>query len=153
MFLCDTWTGIVKTTDVDTYYHDGKHDDTSKATVESLVHRLGVAEHVQLLQGIFPEDTGHVAEGHQFRLIHIDVDVYQSCVDVFEWAWPRLSAGGAVVFDDYGCPATPGVTKFVDGLKRHAGPHPRAQPQRPRHPVQALRKAEVSASASGVPIS
>src|SRR3954452_4358622 len=41
VFLCDTWTGIVKTTDVDTYYHDGKHDDTSKATVEALVRRLG----------------------------------------------------------------------------------------------------------------
>ena len=34
---------------------------------------------------------------------------------MFEWAWPRLSAGGAVVFDDYGFPASPGVTKFVDG--------------------------------------
>ena len=104
------------------------------------MRRLGVEDRVQLLQGIFPEDTGPVGRGHEFRLVHVDVDVYQSCVDVFEWAWPRLSAGGAVVFDDYGCPATPGVTKFVDGLKGMQDRIARAQPQRPRDPVQALRK-------------
>ena len=28
--------------------------------------------------------------------------------------WPRLAPGGVVVFDDYGFPACPGVTRFVD---------------------------------------
>jgi O-methyltransferase len=113
-FLCDTWTGVVKTSEVDTYYHDGKHDDTSRQVVEQLVRRMGLADRVRLLQGIFPDDTGAAAEDHAFRLVHIDVDVYQSASDVFAWAWPRLSAGGVVVFDDYGCPATPGVPRFVD---------------------------------------
>jgi O-methyltransferase len=113
-FLCDTWTGIVKTGEVDTYYHDGKHDDTSKAIVEKLVRRMGLADRVRLLQGIFPDDTGSAAEDHVFRLVHIDVDVYQSAFDVFAWAWPRLSPGGVVVFDDYGFPATPGIARFVD---------------------------------------
>ena len=27
VYLCDTWAGVVKTGDVDTYYRDGKHDD------------------------------------------------------------------------------------------------------------------------------
>jgi len=49
-----------------------------------------------------------------FRLCHCDVDVYQSAKDVFDWAWERLSPGGLAVFDDYGFPACPGVTKFVD---------------------------------------
>ena len=34
--------------------------------------------------------------------MHIDVDVYDSARDTLEWAWPRLSVGGVVVFDDYG---------------------------------------------------
>jgi O-methyltransferase len=113
VFLCDTWTGVVKTGAVDTYYHDGKHDDTSRATVERLVDRLRLTN-VELLHGIFPDDTGDRVADETFRLAHIDVDVYQSAKDVFEWVWPRLSEGGVAVFDDYGCPATPGVTDFVN---------------------------------------
>jgi O-methyltransferase len=114
VYLCDTWEGIVKTGDVDIYYHDGKHDDTSKATVEQLVARMGVADRVRLLQGIFPEDTADQVETDAFRLVHIDVDVYQSARDVFDYAWDRLSENGIVVFDDYSCAATPGVTQFVN---------------------------------------
>jgi O-methyltransferase len=113
VYLCDTWEGVVKTGPADIYYHDGKHDDTSRATVERLIASMGLTN-VSLLQGIFPDDTaGEVAED-RFRFVHIDVDVYQSAKDVFAWAWPRLSDGGIVVFDDYGCPATPGVTSFVN---------------------------------------
>lgn len=111
--LCDTWEGVVKTGEVDTYYRDGKHDDTSRAIVEELVRRLGLTN-VELLQGIFPDQTGDRIADRTFRLVHVDVDVYQSAKDVFEWAWPRLSVGGVAVFDDYGCAACPGVTRFVD---------------------------------------
>jgi O-methyltransferase len=114
--LCDTWEGIVKTGPADIYYHDGKHDDTSKETVERLVASMRLTN-VELLQGIFPEDTGNALAARRFRLVHIDVDVYKSAKDVFQWAWPRLERSGVVVFDDYGCPATPGVTKFVDEMK------------------------------------
>jgi O-methyltransferase len=113
VFLCDTWEGIVKTGPTDIYYHDGKHDDTSKEIVEQLVRRMNLGN-VQLLQGIFPDDTADQVSDRSFRLAHIDVDVYQSAKDVFDWAWPRLSAGGVAVFDDYGFPATPGVTQLVN---------------------------------------
>jgi O-methyltransferase len=113
VFLCDTWQGVVKTGPIDMYYRDGKHNDTSRAIVEALIRKLGLTN-VELLQGIFPDDTGAEVADQKFRLCHIDVDVYQSASDVFDWAWPRLSPGGVVVFDDYGCPACPGVTRFVD---------------------------------------
>lgn len=113
VFLCDTWEGIVKTGPTDIYYHDGKHDDTSKEIVERLVTEMGLTR-VHLLQGIFPDDTGAAVAQRQLRLAHIDVDVYQSAKDVFDWAWPRLSPGGVAVFDDYGFPATPGVTQLVN---------------------------------------
>ena len=67
-----------------------------------------------LLQGIFPDDTAAAIAAERFRLCHCDVDVYRSAKDVFDWVWPRLASGGVVVFDDYGFPACPGVTKFVD---------------------------------------
>jgi O-methyltransferase len=113
VYLCDTWEGVVKTGPADIYYRDGKHDDTSKGIVEALVGRMGL-RNVTLLQGIFPEDTADQVTADQLRLVHVDVDVYQSAKDVFEWAWPRLPAGGVAVFDDYGFPACPGVTQFVD---------------------------------------
>lgn len=113
VFLCDTWEGVVKSGPSDIYYRDGKHDDSSRETVERLLVRLGLAN-VQLLQGTFPEATGAQLADRNFRLCHVDVDVYQSAADVFDWAWPRLSSGGVVVFDDYGFPACPGVTQFVD---------------------------------------
>jgi O-methyltransferase len=113
VYLCDTWEGVVKTTDVDTYYRDGKHDDTSLDIVTRLVGELGLTN-VTTLQGIFPDDTANQIEADVLRLAHIDVDVYQSAKDVFDWVWPRLSPHGVVVFDDYGFPACPGVAKFVD---------------------------------------
>ncbi len=33
---------------------------------------------------------------------------------MLDWVWPRLSSQGVVVFDDYGFPACPGITRFVD---------------------------------------
>jgi O-methyltransferase len=120
VYLCDTWEGVVKTTDVDTYYRDGKHDDTSREIVERLVVDMGLS-HVELLQGIFPDDTAdRIADDQRFRLCHCDVDVYQSALDVLEWVWPRLETGGMVVFDDYGFPACPGVTKLVDEQRMRA---------------------------------
>ena len=117
VYLCDTWEGVVKTGPQDIYYHDGKHDDTSKATVEALVAQMGLTN-VALLQGVFPDDTAAQLSDGTFRLVHVDVDVYQSAKDVFDWAWPRLSSGGVAVFDDYGFPACPGVTRFVDEQRR-----------------------------------
>src|SRR5207302_1843448 len=43
VYLSDTWKGVVKTGPIDTYYRDGKHDDTSHGIVESLVTRLGLS--------------------------------------------------------------------------------------------------------------
>jgi O-methyltransferase len=113
VYLCDTWRGVVKTGPVDTYYDDGKHEDASPEMVERLAAQLGL-RNVQLLQGVFPDETGDRIADRRFRMCHCDVDVYRSARDVLEWVWPRLSPGGVVAFDDYGFPACPGVTKLVD---------------------------------------
>ncbi len=117
VYLCDTWKGMVKSGAADPYYKDGKHDDTSKEIVRTLVEDRLRLSNVTLLQGIFPDDTGAEVTSEQLRLVHIDVDVYQSALDVLDWAWPRVPVGGVVVFDDYGCAATPGVTQLVNELR------------------------------------
>ena len=119
VYLCDTWEGVVKTGALDTYYRDGKHDDTSLGIVERLLADMRL-DRVECLQGIFPDDTGDKVADQTFRLCHIDVDVYQSAKDVLDWVWPRLSPQGMVVFDDYGFPACPGITQFVDEQRMQA---------------------------------
>jgi O-methyltransferase len=113
LFLCDTFSGVVKAGDADPVYVGGEHADTSEGVVRDLLARLDVAN-ARILRGIFPDETAAGLEGERFRLCHIDVDVYQSAKDVADWIWPRLSVGGAIVYDDYGIAPTAGVTRFVD---------------------------------------
>ena len=111
-FLCDTFQGVVKAGDGDPNYEGGEHADTSREMVQQLLDRTG--GRARILQGMFPEDTGHLLADRQFRFCHIDVDVYQGAKDISAWVWPRLVPGGIVVYDDYGFLATGGVTKWVN---------------------------------------
>ncbi len=114
VYLCDTFTGVVKAGENDSAYQGGEHADTTMQCVQTLLHdRLGL-DNFRILQGIFPDDTAHLVEKPRFRLSHIDVDVYQSARDVVEWLWDRLIIGGMVVYDDYGFRTTPGITRYVN---------------------------------------
>lgn len=112
VFLCDTFTGVVKSGEHDPYYEDGKHADAGADQVRALL--AAVDAPATVLTGIFPEETGDAVTAAAIRLCHIDVDVYASARDVLAWVWPRLPVGGVVVFDDYGFASCPGVTRLVD---------------------------------------
>ncbi len=115
VYLADTFQGVVKAGEKDTNYVGGEHADTSIDVVRGLLAELGL-DNVQLLQGIFPEETqGSVAGG--IALLHCDVDVYASARDVVEWAFPRLAVGSVLVFDDYGFHGCEGVTTFCEELR------------------------------------
>jgi O-methyltransferase len=113
VFLCDTFTGVVKTGSRDTIYKDGMHADTSAEIVKQLLTECALSNAI-VLQGVFPEETAGQIEDRRLRFCHIDVDVYQSSKDICEWVWPRLVSGGIVLFDDYGMRGTEGVQRFVN---------------------------------------
>ncbi len=115
LYLADTFAGVVKAGERDTYYTGGEHANTSPEIVRELLRNAGV-EGVELLVGIFPDDSGHAIDQKRLSLCHIDVDVYQSARDCFEWAWPRMVSGGVVVFDDYGFYGCEGVTTYVEEI-------------------------------------
>ena len=119
VFLCDTFAGVVKAGAQDGDYTGGEHSDTSANIVKKLVAQLEL-EDVQILEGIFPDETAHLVDLAHFRLCHIDVDVYESAREVFEWCWERLSVGGLVVFDDFGFHDCGGVTRLVTELAARA---------------------------------
>lgn len=112
VWLCDTFAGVVKAGEADPSYRGGEHKDTSPDHVRDLATGMGLAN-VEILKGIFPEETSHRLGERPIRLCHIDVDVYRSAKDILEWVWPRLPHGGVVVFDDYGFASTAGVTRLV----------------------------------------
>jgi len=123
VYLADTFEGVVKAGDADPWYRDGEHADTSPTIVADLAATLGVD--VEILVGIFPDDTEERIRERRFRLVHIDVDVYRSAREVLEWAWPRLSTFGVVVWDDYGAFECEGVAQLGRELFALDLPHVR----------------------------
>jgi O-methyltransferase len=113
VFLCDTFAGVVHAGAEDPIYAGGEHGDTSTELVESLVNYLGL-DNVQLLVGTFPDETGQGIEDRQFKLCHLDVDVYASTKTSAEWVWSRLVPGGVIVVDDYGGDGMDGVRQAVN---------------------------------------
>ena len=120
VFLCDTFQGVVNAGAQDSVYQGGEHADTSIAMVSQLMDRLQL-DNTRILAGIFPDQTGDVIADLRFALCHIDVDVYQSARDSFNWVWSRLEPGGVVVFDDYGFANCDGVTKLVNDYHDYPG--------------------------------
>ena len=120
VYLCDTFSGVVKAGAADLRYKGGEHADTSRKMVEELVFDRLKLKNVRILQGIFPDETAAMIEDRHnlFRLCHVDVDVYQSAKDIVEWMWTRMAVGGMVVFDDYGTCGCEGITKLVNEQAR-----------------------------------
>jgi O-methyltransferase len=115
IFLADTFSGVVKAGADDTVYSGGEHADTSIDIVSQLFNKLNLLNY-KLLEGIFPEQTAISLEG-KIAFLHCDVDVYSSAKGVVEWTIPRLSTGGAIIFDDYGFSGCEGVTRLVNELR------------------------------------
>lgn len=113
VFLADTFSGVVKAGPKDDYYRGGEHANTSSELVRAFLDQQSIAN-AELLQGVFPEDTGESIADRTFSFCHIDVDVYQSAHDSLEWVWPRMANGGIVVYDDYGFYGCEGVTRHVN---------------------------------------
>ena len=113
VYLCDTFTGVVKAGVRDEFYKGGEHGDTSPQVVEELISGMKL-DNVKLLEGTFPDQTGYEIEHLQFRFCHIDVDVYQSAHDIMDWIWGKMVHGGIVVYDDYGFLPCDGITQYVN---------------------------------------
>ena len=102
VFLCYTFAGVVKAGVKDSTYKGGEHADTSRQAVEELIFTRMNLDNVEILEGIFPDQTGHRVEDLRFRFCHVDVDVYESAKDIVDWIWDKMVPGGIMVYDDYG---------------------------------------------------
>ena len=82
---------------------------------------------VNFYPGFFPATAAPVQQ-NSFCFVHIDVDIYQSVIDCCVFYYPRLPAGGALVFDAYGDLSCPGARQAVEEFFAERPEQPRYLP-------------------------
>lgn len=89
-----------------------KHDLSSpeQRATQNLAQHKG---RFTLYKGWIPERFSAVAS-RTFSFVHVDVDLYEPTKESYEFFWPRLSPGGAILCDDYGSLNCPGARKAAD---------------------------------------
>lgn len=116
LYLCDTFSGVVKTSEKDNFYKGGEHGDVDFERVMKLFLSYD-KKNIQILKGIFPDKTSKDINSKElFKLCHIDVDAYASAKDIFEWVWPKTIRNGYIIFDDYGFASCEGITRLVNEI-------------------------------------
>jgi O-methyltransferase len=84
--------------------------------VLKLIQQLDVGD-VRILKGIFPDKFVDAMGNSIFSFVHVDVDVNRSARDIMSFAWPRLSVGGLVVFDDFGFDTCDGIAQLISNYR------------------------------------
>lgn len=86
----------------------------SLSTGEEIVAaNLNAFHNIHIHKGWIPNKFADV-ENVTFKLVHIDVDLYQPTLDSLKFFYPRLQSGGVIVLDDYGFLTCPGAYKAAN---------------------------------------
>lgn len=88
-----------------------------KTSEEILRLNLSEFKSIHILKGWIPDRFPEVSH-LKFRLVHIDVDLYQPTMDSLQFFYPRLNPGGMIVMDDYGFENYPGPYKAAESFMR-----------------------------------
>lgn len=108
--LFDTFSGMPETDSSIDKHSAGDFADTS---IEAVKQVVGEAPYIDYRRGVVPETfTG--LESARVAFAHIDLDIYPAILAACEFIYPRLAAGGFMIFDDYGFHSCPGARKAVD---------------------------------------
>ncbi len=94
---------------------DGSYWRAGGLRAEEAVARANLAEFssMNFHKGWIPARFGEVAD-RRFSFVHIDVDLLEPTRASVEFFYPRVSAGGMIVCDDYGFWTCPGARKAMD---------------------------------------
>lgn len=122
LHLFDTFEGMPESANADNSSHKkGDFGDTSLDHVKSI---LTGRTFVTFNPGYIPK-TLQAVQDRKFAMVHIDVDLYQSTRDAFEFFYPRVSPGGVMVCDDYGAPA------YIEAARRAVDEFFKDKPEKP----------------------
>lgn len=105
----------------------GLFGDVDVAEIRAFMDANGVGNSVEMIEGWFADTIG-VIDDRRLALCHIDADCYESVKLALERAWPRMTPGGYVIFDDYLAPMCPGATIAVEEFFARRREKPRMTP-------------------------
>ncbi|MCU7936929.1 MAG: TylF/MycF family methyltransferase [Candidatus Thiodiazotropha sp. (ex Dulcina madagascariensis)] len=116
IFLFDSFEGLsepiandeVSSPDI----HTWKKGDLI-ATEKELRKNLSDFNNIHIMKGWIPDRFPEV-ESHQFRFVHIDVDLYEPTLQSIEFFYPRLVNNGVIIMDDYGYKTCPGAYRAAN---------------------------------------
>ncbi len=114
--LFDSFAGLSEPGERDTtapdvhFSWEGGDMSTPEAIIRS---NLQGFDNVSIYKGWIPERFKEV-ENETFRLVHIDVDLYEPTRDSIGFFYPRMNPGGIMVLDDYGYTSCPGAYRAVN---------------------------------------
>ena len=90
-----------------------REGDFKQTSLDRVKKTVGVDKFIIYKEGWIP-DTFAGMDDVRFCFAHIDLDLYQSITDCLDFTYPRTSAGGVLVFDDYGHASCPGARQAVE---------------------------------------
>jgi SAM-dependent methyltransferase len=116
----------------------------SREHLEEVIELFEMQQEIVIYEGDVAETLPRVLTENQalrFSFIYCDVDLYKPTVDILDNVHERLSAGGLLVFDEYGWDEFPGETLAVDEfLRAHPGAYETQYLPDTRQPTLALKK-------------
>ena len=89
---------------------------------EKLKGTLKQFENIEVFKGWIPDRFTEVSD-NVFKLVHLDVDLYQPTLDCLTFFYPRMTSGGVIVMDDYGFLTCPGAHKAADEYMKDKTEH------------------------------
>jgi hypothetical protein len=69
---------------------------------------------VKVVPGYFEDTLPSILEDRSFCFVHLDCDIYSSYQTCLPLLYPRLVAGGIMLFDEYRSSVWPGATQAID---------------------------------------
>ncbi len=125
VWLADSFEGLPPP-DADHFPADsGDRHHTRDALAVSLeqvqenFRRYGLLDdNVRFVKGWF-KDTLQLVQAERFAVVRLDGDMYESTIQGLEALYPRLSPGGFLIVDDYGC--LPQCRQAVDDYRKAQG--------------------------------
>lgn len=111
IYLFDTFEGLPQTNEFDNYHRKGDFGDTS---FEGVCALFGDSPNVSVYKGCFPQENSQIIADNKFKLVHLDVDTYQSHKECLEFFHDKMMPKGIIVFDDYSTPSCLGAKKAID---------------------------------------
>ncbi|EPZ6340055.1 TylF/MycF/NovP-related O-methyltransferase [Campylobacter jejuni] len=115
-YLLDTFEGfnekdIKKETGLAKQANTNDFSDTSLEFVKNLMPYL---TQCRFIKGYFPESAIQISKDEKFKLVNIDVDLYQPILEGLKYFYPKLVKNGVILVHDYFHPYYTGTKQAVD---------------------------------------